>query len=62
MITKSKPKDLDEQRKLSSVESYNKSDIFLGFIDYELNSLLGASQIVDYIYQFIFDSTLKDIC
>ena len=56
MITKSKPKDLDEQRKLSLVESCNKASIFLGLIEYELNSLRGA------IYQFIFDLTLKDIC
>ena len=40
----------------------NKANIFLGLIEYELNSLLGASHLVDYIYQFIFDSTLKDIC
>ena len=49
MITKSKPKDLDEQRKLSLVESYNKANIFLGLIEYELNSLLGASHLVNYI-------------
>ena len=49
MVTKSKPKDLDEQRKLSLVESYNKANIFLGLIEYELNSLLGASHLVDYI-------------
>ena len=49
MITKSKPKDLDEQRKLSLVESHNKANIFLGLIEYELNSLLGASHLVDYI-------------
>ena len=40
---------LDEQRKLSLAESYNKANIFLGLIENELNSLLGAS-------------TLKDIC
>ena len=40
------------------VESPNKANIFLGLIEYELNSLLGALTI----YQFIFDSTLKDIC
>ena len=33
---------LDEQRKLSLAESYNKANIFLGLIEYELNSLLGA--------------------
>ena len=32
---------------------YNKANIFLAFIEYKLNSLLGA------IYQFIFDSTFK---
>ena len=31
------------------VESYNKANIFLGLIKYELNSLLGASHLVDYI-------------
>ena len=40
----------DEQRKLSLVESYNKTNIFLGLIEYELNSLLGASHLVDYVY------------
>ena len=34
---------------LSLVESYNKANIFLGLIEYELNSLLGASHLVDYI-------------
>ena len=34
---------------LSLVESYNKANIFLGLIEYELNSLLGASHVVDYI-------------
>ena len=28
---------------------YNKANIFLGLIKYELNSLLGASHLVDYI-------------
>ena len=28
---------------------YNKANIFLGLIEYELNSLLGASHLVDYI-------------
>ena len=27
----------------------NKATIFLGLIEYELNSLLGASHLVDYI-------------
>ena len=43
---------------LSLVASCDKANIFLGLIEFELNSLLGASTI----YQFIFDSTLKDIC
>ena len=37
---------------LASSGPSNKAHIFLGLIEYELNSLLGA----------IFDSTLKDIC
>ena len=40
---------LNEQRKLSWAESYDKANIFLGLIEYELNSLLGASHLVDYI-------------
>ena len=28
---------------------YNNVNIFLGLIEYELNSLLGASHLVDYI-------------
>ena len=28
---------------------YNKANIFLGLIEYELNSLLSASYLVDYI-------------
>ena len=34
---------------LSLVESYNKANIFLGLVEYELNGLLGASHLVDYI-------------
>ena len=34
---------------LSLVESFNKASIFIGLIEYELNSLLGASHLVDYI-------------
>ena len=36
---------------LSFVESFNKTNIFLGLIEYviELNSLLGASHLIDYI-------------
>ena len=34
---------------LSLVESYNKANIFLGLIEYELNSILSASHLVDYI-------------
>ena len=38
---------------VSSSGPYDKANIFLGLIEYELNSLHGV---------FIFDSTLKDIC
>ena len=34
---------------LSLVESHNKANIFLGLIEYELNSLLGVSHLVNYI-------------
>ena len=44
---------------VSSSRPSNKANIFLSLIEYELNSLLGALHLVD---QFIFDSTLKDIC
>ena len=30
-------------------ELYNKANVFLGLIEYELNSLLGASHLVDYM-------------
>ena len=40
---------LNEQRKLSLAESYNKVNIFLVLIEYELNSVLAASHLVDYI-------------
>ena len=39
----------ERKLKLSLVESYNKANIFLCLIEYELNSLLGASHLVDYI-------------
>ena len=39
----------DWQRKLSLVESSNEANIFVGLIEYELNSLLSASHLVDYI-------------
>ena len=39
----------ERKLKLSLVESYNKANIFLGLIEYELNSLLGISHLVDYI-------------
>ena len=32
-----------------SISVYNKANIFLGLIEYELNSLLGASHLVDYL-------------
>ena len=34
---------------LASSGPLNKANIFLGLIEYELNSLLGASHLVDYI-------------
>ena len=34
---------------LASSGPCNKANIFLGVIEYELNSLLGASHLVDYI-------------
>ena len=46
---------------VSSSGPCNKAIIFFGLIEYELNSLLDASHLAT-IYQFIFYSTLKDIC
>ena len=34
---------------LSLVESFNKANIFLGLIEYELNSLLGSSHLANHI-------------
>ena len=34
---------------VSSSGPFNKANIFLGLIEYELNGLLGASHLVDYI-------------
>ena len=34
---------------VSSSGACNKANIFLGLIEYELNSLLGALHLVDYI-------------
>ena len=34
---------------MSLAEQYNKANIFLGLIDYELNSRFWASHLVDYI-------------
>ena len=31
----------------------NKANIFLGLVEYELNSLIDASHLVDYIYIYI---------
>ena len=39
----------ERKLKLSLVESSNKANIFLVLIEYELNSLLGASHLVDCI-------------
>ena len=47
--------------KLSLIEPFNEANIFLGLIEHELNSLLGAPYLVGF-FQFIFESTLKDIC
>ena len=48
---------------VSSSGPFNKGNVFLGLIEYELNSLLGDSHLVYYIsiYQFMFNSALKDI-
>ena len=35
---------------VSSPRLYNKANIFLGLIEYELSSLLSASHLVDYIH------------
>ena len=35
--------------KLSLVEIYDKANIFLGLIEYDLNSLFVASHLVDYM-------------
>ena len=37
------------QRKLSLAESYNKANIFISLIGYELNSLLSTLHLIDYI-------------
>ena len=42
-----------EQRKLSLVGACNKANIFLGLIEYELNIIIGASHLVDYISVYI---------
>ena len=34
---------------LASSGAYNKANIFLGLIEYELNNLLGVSHLVGYI-------------
>ena len=50
---------------LASSGAYNKANIFLGLIDYELNSLLGASHLVDYIsvhIRFDLERYLLNIC
>ena len=43
---------------------FNKANIFLGLIEYELNSLLGAPYLVDYIsvhIQFNLERSLVNI-
>ena len=39
----------DMPMNVSSPRLYNKANIFLGLIEYELNSLLSALHLVDYI-------------
>ena len=34
---------------VSSPETYNEANFFIGFIEYEVNSLLHALQLIDYI-------------
>ena len=38
---------------VSSSGPYSKANIFHGLIEYELNSLLGSSHLVDYISVYI---------
>ena len=41
---------------VSSSGSYYEGNMFLGLIEYELNSLLGASHLVDYkLVHILFD-------
>ena len=50
---------------VSSSRPSNKTNIFLGLIEYELNSLLGASYLVDYIsvhIRFDLERYLLNIC
>ena len=50
---------------VSSSRPSNKANIFLGLIEYELNSLLGASHLVDYIsvhIRFDLERYLLIIC
>ena len=37
----------------------NKANIFLGLIEYELNSLLGASHLVDYRRLYISSYSIR---
>ena len=49
---------------LSLAESFNKANIFLGLIEYALNSPRGASHLVDYIsvhLRFDLERYLLDI-
>ena len=41
--------------KLSLVDSYNKGNIFIGIIEYDVNSLLGASHLVYHTVHIRFD-------
>ena len=64
MITKSKISQISK-KVLSLAESYNIANIFLGLKEYELNSLLSASHLVDYIsvhIRFDLERYLLIIC
>ena len=43
---------LADECAFASSGSSNEANIFLGLIEYELNSILGASHLVDYISSY----------
>ena len=50
---------------VSSSGPFNKANIFLGLIEYQLNSLLGASHLVDHIsvhIRFDLERYLLNMC